>query len=153
MALPNSVPYPVLPRGLVYSTTNPFAAKFWNIVLKPTLYMECGPPWISMSSGYLRDGSNLGGFTIHPCTRAPPDEVYQISSTSPRATFCSTSSFTRVSRVTSPGFRASKRTTSPGSRAVLRTPTPTPPRDRELSVSTCAPRVTGRTPPPWSGAK
>src|SRR6266550_9618687 len=97
MPFENTPPYPVLPRGLVYSTTKLFAAKFSNIQLKATLYIANGPPWISRMSGYFFDASKDGGFTIHPWTLVLPDEVYQISSIFASCLPASTSPLTSVS--------------------------------------------------------
>src|SRR5262245_11807241 len=97
MPLANALPYPVLPRGFVYSTTKLFAAKFWNIQLNATLYIENGPPCISRISGYFFDASNDGGFTIQPCTFVLPVDVYQTSSTFASCLPCSTSPLTSVS--------------------------------------------------------
>src|SRR6266705_2977304 len=60
--------------------------------------MANGPPWISRINGYRFPGAKAGGLTTHPCTRVPPLELYQISSTGANRLFPSTSSFTLVSR-------------------------------------------------------
>src|SRR2546426_1150395 len=62
--------------------------------------MPCGPPWISMMSGYFFVRSKLGGLMIQPSTRAPPVETYQMGSVAPRWMRSRTSAFTVVSRAT-----------------------------------------------------
>src|SRR5690349_21980800 len=91
------LPYPVEPRGLVYSTTYPSAACCCRPKLKATLYIECGPPWISRINGYFFFASKLGGLTTQPWILKPSTDVYQISSWLPSAFPKSTSSFTDVS--------------------------------------------------------
>src|SRR5256885_3095079 len=101
-------------------------------ILNAPLYMPCGPPWISMISGYFLVRSNPGGLMIHPSTRVPPVDVYHRSSTDPSRIPCSTSAFTFVRRLIGWGWRRLNRTTSGGSSASERTPTALKSRDTDV---------------------
>src|SRR5437867_10673016 len=82
--------------------------------------MPCGPPWISMISGYFLLLSNPGGLTIQPSTRVPLVDAYQICSTLPSLMPSSTSLFTFVSRAIGCARLRLKRTTSGGSSGAVR---------------------------------
>src|SRR5437762_10060800 len=147
MPLAKAEPYPVLPRGFVYSTTKSFAAKFWNIQLNATLYIENGPPWISRINGYFFEASNDGGLTTQPWTFVFPVDVYQTSSTFAICFPASTSPFTSVSLVILPGCRRFTRTMSCGCSGSASVPAAFKSCEAESNVSTWVPVVTALTPP------
>src|SRR6185503_3395753 len=55
LAYVNSVFVPLDPRGFVNSTMNPAPARLWNSSNHPSLYSECGPPWMYSTTGYFFD--------------------------------------------------------------------------------------------------
>ena len=78
----NFWPYPVEPRGLGITTTYPAAANTCAFQRYVQLWpqLPCGPPWISISTGYFRSAWKPYGFTTKLCTREPSAASTQNSS-------------------------------------------------------------------------
>src|ERR1019366_7773444 len=56
LALVNAPLVPLDPRGFVNSTNTPPPARLWNSSNQPSLYSECGPPWMYSTTGYFFPG-------------------------------------------------------------------------------------------------
>src|ERR1022692_3362298 len=69
--LPNSSPYPGVPRGLAHSTTNPRAARICARRRNSLPHMRRGASSTATSSGYFFAASKAGGLTIQPCMDLP----------------------------------------------------------------------------------
>src|SRR3982750_3708126 len=61
----NFCPYPVEPRGLIMTTTYPFAANScaFQRYDHESPQAPCGPPWIKNFTGYFLLASKFGGLT------------------------------------------------------------------------------------------
>src|ERR1700761_5940889 len=66
----NFCPYPVDPRGLIITTTYPFAANSSGFQRydHASPQAPCGPPWMRNLTGYFLEGSKFGGLMRNPWT-------------------------------------------------------------------------------------
>src|SRR3954470_5466765 len=82
----------------------PAPASDWNSSNQPSLYCECGPPWMYSATGFFLFGSKLYGFISHASIPSPPTDLYVKRSASAQPTSEFSLSLNEVNLVSLPVF-------------------------------------------------